>query len=236
MKNNFKTIGILGGMGPAASAAFHNSLIKQSQKLFNSIEDSDYPTIISYDIHLKDFDNTGQLDNGNTLNELLEGSKKLESFGAEIIVMACNTVHYFYDDIQSQLKSKLINMVTETSTVVANSNIKTIGILSSAKTNSLNLYKDALENKSLDTATANEKEQDILNEIILNVMGGKNGEEDKNKLLGIIEKFKQRGVQGVVLGCTELPLAISAEDTNMKLFNTIDIAAKAALYHSIIEK
>ncbi len=232
MKSKFKTIGILGGMGPAASAVFHNSLIKQSQKMFGAIDDGDYPVIISYDIHLKDFDNTGQLDNGNTLQELITGAKKLESFGAEVIVMACNTVHYFHKEIQSELNSQLVNMIEETSKVVKEDNLVTVGILSSEMTNELKLYPKYLEKKGVKSITANPDEQQVLNQVILNVMGGTQGGLDTQQLLKIINSME---VEGIVLGCTELPLAISQNDSLVKLYNTIDIAAKATLWQAFLK-
>jgi len=85
MKNKYKTIGILGGMGPVASANMYNKIISQAQKQLGAVQDIDYPLIILYSIGLEGFDETGIKDYAKVEKQLVAGVKHLEKCGAEII-------------------------------------------------------------------------------------------------------------------------------------------------------
>lgn len=95
-----KTIGILGGMGPVASADTYVALVKTCQQKYNAVQDSDFPAVVLYSLPLSDFSHKGFSDNLDKQRVLVEqlvvALKRLENFGAEAIIIDCNTVHYFF--------------------------------------------------------------------------------------------------------------------------------------------
>ena len=110
MANKFKTIGILGGMGPLAGATMFTELLKQAQKDYGAEQDNDYPRVILYSNPLESFDEKGQGDDAEISAELTKGIKVLEHAGAELIVVACNTVHKFYTEKVLKNKNKFYNI------------------------------------------------------------------------------------------------------------------------------
>lgn len=230
MKN--KIIGILGGMGPEASANLYSKIIKYCQKEFKAIQDTDYPQMIIYNMALKGFDETGIVDQDLVKKQLIEGVKKLEEAGAELIIIACNTVHLFYNEMQSTVKIPILSIIEETKKEVIRSKIKKVGIFASETTNKYNLYQKVLEKEGIKTISPNKKEQKIMNEIIEKVMGGNQSEVETNQLNKIAKNYEGKGAEAIILGCTEIPLAINQSQTKVKLFDTLQILGEAGVNYS----
>src|SRR3989338_6835870 len=110
-----KTIGVLGGMGPEASATFYNMIINICHKKYNAQQDTDYPPMIIYSLPLEGFDETGIVDQEKVLRQLIKGIKVLESSGSDFIVIACNTVHCFIDELRKNVKIPILSIIEETS-------------------------------------------------------------------------------------------------------------------------
>ena len=230
-----KIIGILGGMGPAATASFFNDIIKISQEKYNAEQDTDYPIIYLYNTALDGFNETGFEKPNIVKKQLIKDNKKLENWGADFIVMPCNTVHHFAKDIKKHIKIPLISIIESTITSIKKTNYKKIGIVSSSSTRHLKLYENNLKKEKLITIKANKNEQKLLDQVILSAMMGNQGIKEKNIMKKIILRMKKSGAQAVVLGCTELPLAISQDDIDFPLFNTIHILAESAVDFSYKE-
>ena len=114
MKSKNKTIGVLGGMGPGASANLYMEIIKYSQHKYNAIQDTDYPPIIIYSLPLDGFDETGITNIKLVEDQLVVGVKKLEAAGCDLIIIGCNTVHILYEKMQAAVKIPILNIVEET--------------------------------------------------------------------------------------------------------------------------
>lgn len=226
----FKTIGILGGMGPSASANLYQRIINLAQKKYGATQDTDYPPMIIYNLPLFGFDETGIANKKLVKKQLIHGVKKLEQAGVDFIIIACNTVHYFYQDLQATINIPILNIIEIAVNKIIKTNKKTIGLLTSETTNKLKLYQNELAKYEINSLSVNNQDQQKINKIILNVMSGTQTDKDKTILKNIINNFIQQGVKNVLLGCTELPLAIQQKDLkNIKVFNTLDIIAEKTL-------
>ena len=233
MKNKNKTIGILGGMGPSASADLYLRIIKYSQQKYNAVQDSDYPPVIIMSLAMSGFDETGIVDEDLVKDQLVDGVKKLEGAGADFIMIACNTVHIFYEQMQSAVKIPILNVVEEAKKKVLESGFVKVGLFSSQSTNKLCLYQNSFEKSGIKVIPADENQQKLLNNVIENVMGGKHGAEDTKILKEIAFNHLKQGAEAIVLGCTEIPLAINQLQTDIKLFDTTQIIAEAAVDFSL---
>ncbi|HUX36207.1 MAG TPA: amino acid racemase [Candidatus Paceibacterota bacterium] len=233
---NKKTIGILGGMGPAASANLYLKIIKTAQKMYGAEQDTDFPPMFIYNLPLSGFDETGFAKPTLVREQLIDGVKKMEKTGSDFVIVACNTVHYFYDDMQKAVKIPIISIVEETAKAVSEDGSKIVGLLSSESTNKLGIYHKILDNHGIKTLSVGEEEQKSLNKIILHVMSGTQGSDDKKSINKIIADLRSRGAESAILGCTELPLAFGQEDTNIKLFDSTQIITDSALKLALGEK
>lgn len=229
MKNKNKTIGILGGMGPSASADLYFRIIKYSQEKYNTVQDYEYPPIFMISLALSGFDETGITDEDLVKKQLIDGVKKLEAAGADFIIIACNTVHIFYEQMQAAVKIPILNIVEETKKKILESGFKKVGLFSSESTNKLGLYQNSFKQNGIEIIPANDNQQKLLNNVIENVMGGKQGAEDVKTLKEISAEYSKQGAEAVVMGCTEIPLAINQSQIDIKLFDSTQILSESAV-------
>jgi aspartate racemase len=231
-KKPTKKIGVLGGAGPAATANFFQDLVSIAQHSHEAVQDTDFAKVYLYNMPMEGFNETGFSDPEEVKNQLISGVKELESWGADFITLPCNTVHFFTKEMREAISIPLISIIESTVEKLKKDNIKKVGILSSRSTRDLALYESAIEDAGIEVETANNDEQDVLDRIVLQVMAGKQAEAEKHSILQIVNRMKNLGVGGVVLGCTELPLAISTTDSDVPLYNTIRILAEDAVRES----
>lgn len=224
-----KFIGILGGMGAAASADFYLRLVQIAQRDYGAEQDCDFPPMFIYNLPLIGFDETGFKDVAGVRNQLIAGIKKLGAAGSDFIVIPCNTVYYLYSDLQAASAVPIINIIEATVKAVKRAGYKKVGLLNSQSTRHYKLYESAFMRQGIETASAGDGEQKKVNEAILHVISGAQGQNDIRALQVIISRFKEAGAEAIILGCTELPLAITQGDCILPLFSSTNILAVAAL-------
>lgn len=232
MKTN-KSIGVLGGMGPEASANLYSKIIKYAQNEYGAVQDFDYPPVIIYSLPLFGFDETGIVDEKLVKKQLIEGVKKLELAGCDIIIIACNTVHTYFDEMQASVKVPIFNIIEETKKRVEKLGYKIIGLFASESTNKLKLYQKRFADSNIEIISPNPEQQQILNRVIEHVMGGNQKIEDVILLKEIARDYIRQGAEAIVMGCTEIPLAINQSHTDIKLFDTIEIIVQSAVDYSL---
>jgi len=221
-------VGILGGMGPEASVYFYHLLIQIAQEKYKAVQDTDYPPVVIYNMPLDDFDETGIRDSESVRAQLVTGVQKLEAFGARYIVIACNTVHRFHAEMQAAVSVPVLNIVSETAAEALRRGYKKVVLLTSEDTNRSGLYRDACEKIGLATISVGNEEQQKLNEIILHVMAGTQGPADVRTADEILKRI-EANADAVLLGCTELPLAIREGDLDIPVLNSNRVILEAVL-------
>jgi len=229
----FKKIGVLGGMGSEASANFYYKIIKYCQKKFNAVQDTDYPPVIIYSIPLYGFDESGILDGKKVLKQLMHGVKTLENAKCDFIVIPCNTVHCFIEELRSSSSIPIMSIIEESVNKMKGENYDVVGLLGSETTMNLKLYQKLFDEKNIVCITPDKKDYSKITNLILEAMGGKVTYESKMDVISIIVNMQSKSSEAIVLGCTELPLAITQEDVNIKIYDTLQILAEAAVNCSI---
>lgn len=233
MKNKNKTIGVLGGMGPGASANLYMEIIKYSQQKYNAVQDTDYPPIIIYSLPLEGFDEKGMVDEKLVEKQLVAGVKKLESAGCDLIIIGCNTVHVLYNKMQAAVKIPIFNIVEITKKKVLGFGYRKVGLFASESTSKSRLYQDSFKKSGIEVIFPNASQQKILNLVIEHTMGGNQKEDDIIVLKDVARDYIKQGAEAIVMGCTEIPLAINQTHTDTKLFNTIEIIVQSAVDFSL---
>ncbi len=222
----FKTIGIIGGMGPEASAELYLRIIQIFQEEFNAKFDADFPEIILVNLPIPDV--VEELSEEKKVEEMLvDAAKRVETAGADFIVIPCNTVNYFLPKMQDAVSIPILSTLGETANQVLTSDAKTIGIIGTAMTIQKNIYGQWLSNISSIVPT--ESEQERITEVIMNILAGKKIEKDKIFLTEIIGKMKEQGAKKIILGCTDLPLLIKGPD----LVSSLEALARACVRETI---
>ena len=227
--NGFKTIGILGGMGAAATVDLYRRIVEIAQLQYRAEQDREFPEMILYNMCLIDFDETGITNEVSVKKHLLEGMKKLEVAGADFVVIPCNTVHCFIDELQSAVTIPIVSIIESTKGAVQADGRSRVGILSSRSTRETQLYENALKSAGITFLSAKADEQDKIDAVIGRVISGSQNQQDIEVLENISRRYVEEGAEAVILGCTELPLAISQKDTKIPLYDSTQLLSRAAL-------
>lgn len=228
-----RVIGVLGGMGPEASANLYIRIIRYTQDRYGAVQDSDYPPILIDSLTLDGFDETGIVDGDLVKKQLLGGVRKLEAAGCDLIIIACNTVHVFFEAMQDAVSIPILNIIDETRKRVAEEGCETVGLFASQSTVATSLYQDHFQASAITVLPPNDAQQRVMNRVIEHVMGGNQKQRDIIALKDIARDFIQQGAGGIVMGCTEIPLAINQTHTDIKLFDTIEIIVESAVDFSL---
>ena len=223
-----RTIGILGGMSPESTIEYYQYITRAYTEQFG---DYGYPEIIIDSVSFQpyvDWPAQGRWD--LVTQGLVAAAKNLERAGADFIVIATNTMHLVLDDIQSQIDTPILSLLDAVADVIEEAGQKTVGLLGTQFTMEKNFYQAALAKRGIKVLTPNTDDRAFVNTVIYEeLVAGSIRDESRQGYLRIIEKLAQSGAEGIILGCTEIPLLVTSADTDLPLFDTTTIHARAAL-------
>jgi aspartate racemase len=225
MNNEKKTLGIIGGMGPMATADLFYKIISLTDA------DSDKGHIhILIDNNTEIPDRTTAILKGDDTpyTYLLDSAKKLRDIGADFIIIPCNTSHYFYDRLCSEIGIPVISMIEETAKFVIENGISKAGLFATEGTVKTGVYKKVFEKYGLEIIAPDEAGQRAVTDMIYKaVKAGKKPVFDG--VTASAEEMAARGSQAIILGCTELPIAFEGVNFPYKVINPTEILAKSAI-------
>ncbi|MGM0397292.1 MAG: aspartate/glutamate racemase family protein [Bacillota bacterium] len=226
-----KTIGIIGGMGPLATVKLFEKIV-----LYTAADsDQDHPhTIIDSNTNIPD--RTRYILHGgeSPLLELKKSARRLKEAGADFLTMPCNTAHYFYDDIEREIQIPFVNMIQETVKVIRTQyEDNKVGILATDGTLSSGVYRSELEKWGMECITPSDDGQRAIMDLIYNIKKGRYY-NDLSGFNSVINNMHSRGVNIVILGCTELSVAADMYEfpRDMNYIDALVVLAKAAIIKS----
>ncbi|MFW9994356.1 MAG: amino acid racemase [Candidatus Odinarchaeota archaeon] len=224
-----RKIGILGGISHQSTLRYYELI---HQIYYDRHGDYNYPEILIYSLNFRrftDFEDTGDKD--GYIRYIMQGINSLERAGADFIVMAANSPHAVFGEVEKQSTVPVLSIAEATAKKVKEEGMKRLLLLGIKFTMQASFYKDVCSKYQIEVVVPSGKEQDRINEIIFKeLVLGVFKETSKNELLDVIRNYK---VDGVILGCTELPLMINQEDVQVKLLDTLKIHVEVALDTSL---
>ncbi|NEP09792.1 MAG: amino acid racemase [Symploca sp. SIO2C1] len=227
MKKNYKKLGILGGMGPEATAQLYLHIIKRCQNQHNAKYNSDFPHIIINSYPIPDGEMWKNFNEKIVADGLYENANLLEKYHVDFIVIPCISVHSFIDVIRDSVGIPVLSTIEETVKIVKQKKVKAISIFATHYSIQSKLFDSHLANSNVKLIKPTKEQQKEVDRIIVNIESGKRLKEDKEVLLDIISDLESKGVTGIILGCTEIPLLLEQKDGSICFFDTIDILAEA---------
>ena len=200
-----KVLGVLGGLGPQATVYFSDMVVGYTKA---GSDQEHIPMIILNDTEIPDRTAfiLGESDE-SPLPKMVEDAKFLEASGCSMIVIPCNTAHYFYDEIEKNVSIRIINIIDETvkHCIESKPGLKNIGLLATEGTVKSGAYKRYTDKYGLGLMLPDEEDEKSLMNIIYNqVKAGKTA--DILEFSGIVSNLKRQGADIIVLGCTELSI------------------------------
>lgn len=225
-------IGILGGMGPEASADVYLRIIRASYRYASENMDA-YPHILINNLPTPNIFQRPDREIGRYLGEQ---ARVLEKAGARAIGVACNSAHYFWPDMRAALSPKvwLVDMIDEVARKVEEDGYNRIGVLSSAM--SRPLYERAIHNHSCKSMPLPHSEQQAVERIIAGILAGERTPQLKAELRDLADRQVGRGAECVVLGCTDLPILLEQSDVGYPLVPSNEILAEVLFGFSLENK
>ena len=223
-----KKIGIIGGIGPASTVEYYKGIIDGYKK----INDGNYPRLFINSINMTEMLDCLADNNYDKLINLLSNEiNKLEIVGADYIAIACNIAHCVIDELIKKSTVPIISIVEETCKYAKNNNLKKVLLTGTKFTMEKDFYKKSFEKNNIECIVPDENERTIIQNIIFpNLENGMKFVEDKKAFMKICNKIiKKENIDGVVLGCTELPLLINQRDFGISVLDTMEIHIKSIL-------
>ena len=224
-----KKIGISGGVSWHSTSQYYSIINQTTNKLTKG------KNLAECMIHSVDFSKIEKLqetDNWKEITKLfIEIAKKLEDYGAGIIIMSSNTCHKVYKAVQKEVKVPIFHIVDPTAEKIKKLGLKKIGLLGTRFIMEESFYKGRLfANYGIKSIIPGINQRNYVHKLIFSDLAlGKSSKEDKAKLKKIIDAMVERGVEGIILGCTELNMAIKQLNYEIPIFDTAVIHAKAVV-------
>jgi aspartate racemase len=228
-----KTLGLIGGMTWHSTLDYYRLINQGVQKRLGGSHSAE---IIMLSVDFAPVEDLQNREEWGAMGRLMAGAaRRLEAGGAGAIVICANTMHRLADDITAAVKIPLIHIADATAAEVKAEGLKTIGLLGTRYTMEMDFYRGRLEAKhGLKVLVPGEPGRTIVHDIIYNELGhGLVRPEARGAYVEVIEDLVKRGAEGVILGCTEIPMLIGPKDSPVPVFDTTALHAAAAVDFSL---
>jgi aspartate racemase len=223
-----KTIGIIGGISWLSSMEYYRLLNEEVNRRLGGVHAA---KIILYSMNFAEIKKLTQEDRWDEIASIIKDvAKKLEQAGADCILIGANTMHKIADEVQQAVKIPVLHIAGITATQIKKAGLKKVALLGTKYTMLLDFYKNKLAGQNIASIIPANEEIEFINTAIYEELGkGIFLPATRQKLLAIIDDLVQQGAEGVVLGCTEIPLVIKQEDCVVPVFDTTKLHADAAV-------
>lgn len=227
-----KTIGLIGGMSWESTSLYYKTI---NEYIKNKLGGLYSAKCILYSVNFEEISRLQKLGDWEKCGKILgDIAKKLETAGADYIVICTNTMHKVVPEMKKYINIPVIHIAEAAYGRIAAKGIKNIGLLGTKYTMQQDFYKSILIDKGLNVIIPDEEDIEFINNVIFNELCcGEINPKSKQKFIEIVEKLKKKGAEGVILGCTEIVMLISQKDIDIPVFDTTAIHAETAAQMSI---
>ena len=223
-----KKIGIIGGLSPESTVSYYLHITRAYVERFG---DHGYPEIIIYSVNLEQYHRWRSADRWDRVaQDLIDAAQRLRRAGADFGLIATNTMHKVFDTVQAGIDFPLIHIIDATAANARELGLQKLGLLGTRYTMSDGFYHDRIAQSGLSLVVPPPEDQALVHRVIVEeLIQGRLQETSRATYRRVIAELIDRGAEGIVLGCTEIPLLIKQEDASVPLLDTAVLHADAAL-------
>jgi aspartate racemase len=223
-----KKIGLIGGISWVSTADYYKFINKGINEKLGGLN---FAECIIYSFNYADIKkNNDANDWESTLEMITKASLHLKASGAEAILLCANTMHLIADQLQEQIQIPVIHIAEATAMEIKRAKISKVGLLGTKFTMEQDFFTSKLKAMDIEFIIPEESDRNFIHYTIFEELGrGIFLEESKLRYISIIDQLKQQGAEGIILGCTEIPLLITQKDVNIPVFDTTSIHSRAAV-------
>ncbi len=227
-----KKIGIIGGLSPESTVSYYLHITRSYVERFG---DHSYPEIIIYSVNLEQYHRWRSANRWDLVaDDLIASAQRLRKAGADFGLIATNTMHKVFDAVQAAVDFPLIHIIDATAAKARERGLKTLGLLGTRYTMSDGFYHDRIAQSGLNLVVPPPADQTVVHRIIVEeLIQGRLREDSKAAYRHIISGLIEQGAEGIILGCTEIPLLIQQPDSPVPLLDTAALHADAALAYAL---
>ncbi|MCD4685304.1 MAG: amino acid racemase [Anaerolineae bacterium] len=225
-------IGILGGMSPASTITYYEYITHTYTARFG---DYGYPEVLIFSVSFQDYVDWPNADRWDLITDgLTAAANSLAAAGADFILIATNTMHLVFDQVQARVSVPMLSLLDTVGDAIQVQGMDNVALLGTRFTMASRLYPDALTPRGITVQVPNAEDQATVNRVIYeDLVQGTIREDSRAEYVRIINDLAARGTQGVILGCTEIPLLVRPGDVALPLLDTTRIHAEAALQRAL---
>lgn len=223
-----KTIGIIGGMSAESTVLYYQIINRETNARLGGNHSADIV------MHSVDFEKIVRLQKAGDWAAagavLAESARKLEGMGADVLVLATNTMHKIADVIEQAVRIPLLHVVDATAAAVKAKGLNRVGLLGTCFTMSDGFYSERMAKQGVEIRMPSENEQAEIHRIIFEELClNKIQAGSKAYYQQVVRRLQEQGAEGVILGCTEIGLLLKENDCPLPLFDSAEIHALAAV-------
>ena len=223
-----KTIGMIGGTSWPSTLEYYRIINQETNRRLGGLN--------SAKIFLSSF-NYAEIDALNKTEDhagvyklVLDAAQRLKKSSVDFLILCANTLHQYADELEKETGLNIVHIADATAKEIKRKNLTMIGLLGTRFTMEMDFYTKRLEKAGIESLVPPKPEREFIHNAIMNeLLKEEFKKETKEKFLNIISELEHSGAQGIVLGCTEIPLLITQKDSHLPVFNTLEIHAKAAV-------
>ncbi len=226
-----KTIGIVGGTSWVSTVDYYRLLNEYTNQKLGGLNAA---KIILYSVNFAEIDLILKTKGLENIYPIIQHAvQSIKNAGADFLLLGANTLHQFAERIENEFGLPIVHNAKETGKTIRKQGIQKVILLGTKYTMEMDFYPQALHDYGIDVIVPDKKDRLYIHDAIINeLLNEEFKASTKAKLLSIIKELSNQGAEGIILGCTELPLIIKHEDTVLPLFDTTKIHAQAAVNKS----
>lgn len=229
-----RTLGLIGGLSWLSTSVYYRTI---NQLVNERLGGSHSAKLLLYSVDFNEYKKYQSKNDWEQIERILSGiAGLLENAGADCILLCSNTPHLVAGSIREKVRIPFLHIAEETAKAVVKKGISKVGLIGTKFTMENSFFKDRLSNYGLETFIPTGEDRNFIHASISNeLQKGIFKDETKEQYLIIIEKLREKGAQGVILGCTEIPLLINQADSNLPVFDTTAIHSRAAVDFALFD-
>jgi len=194
----------MGGMGPAATVDLMSRIISMT----DAASDQEHIRVcIDNNTEIPDRTKAIIAGGADPVEQMSRSAKGLQAMGADVLIMPCNTAHYFYARVAETVDVPLLNMLEETAKYAKQNGISRVGLLATDGTIRSGVYAKAFEKEGIEICTPSAENQQAVMDVIYKGVKAGNYSLDLTGFYAAMEEVFNAGAETLILGCTELPVA-----------------------------
>lgn len=224
-----KTIGIIGGMGPMAACDLMKKIIDHTDA---GCDQEHLRVCVDSNTNIPDRTAAILGQGEDPRPEMIKSAVRLQGMGADVIIVSCNTAHFFLEDVEKCVDIPILHMPRETAKELREQGVHTAALLATDGTVQSGLYDRELKEQGIACVHPNAGEQQMIMSVIYDYVKAGKPYPYVEKIWAMQERLAAQGVESLILGCTELPIAFARWDTMIPTIDPTEVLARSAIRYT----